>query len=177
MRIPKKDLSVLMEVKYFSDDDAYYFKDDNGNILYDDLASEYDYNNTVERVNQLVETYLIVQGSTQLWNGTRDIAPTRCENLSDVISQLRDVDALDIEFDPDDSAIVVRNHHHDGTNVYYVVKPEWYNVDELKRLLLMHFDYDRKEVNEITNEYFGRPISALTKDELIELVGEVIETC
>ena len=178
MRIPKRDLKKLKSIYYNSADDVYYFEDENGNYLYDELMSEHEYKDTVDTINDLVESYFILTGSVGLWDGTRTVVPYVCKNFDDLTRKMKDINDIEISFDEDEQAIVIKGYHHDGTNVYYLRKPEWYTKNELKQLILEINDYDRKQINEDTQIYFGVPFSRLNRYEVHTILeSEYLERC
>jgi len=178
MRIPKKELKKLDLVYYDSTNDDYYVEDEIGNYLYNQLMSEHDYDEVVDIIDGLVESYYILTGSMGLWNGPRTIVPYACKEFDDLTNRMSTIDEIEISFDKDEHAIVVKGYHHDGTNVYYLRKPEWYTKDELRQLVLEINEYNRQRINEDSQSYFGKFFSRLTKQDLIDLLyDEYLEKC
>jgi len=170
MRIPKRELKEF-ETIYFNTAD-YYLDEEEG--IYDNATAEAEYKIVAEKINNLIDSYIIVSGLVGLWNGTRDIEPHYFNDFNEVISRLRDTMELSISFDKKEKAIIVKNIHHDGINVYYIRKPEWLTKEELKEMLEDYYD-TREEMNDDVKYYFDKPLVKLNKDELIEMLSNCLE--
>lgn len=63
---------------------------------------------------------VIISGGLGLWNGYKEISPTRCEDLLSAIFRCAGNDDLIVEYDKDNGCLLVRSMHHDGTNYYTI---------------------------------------------------------
>ena len=171
MRIPKKELKALEGIYYNSED---YYITDGENYDYNYTLSESDYKAIRDTIDGLIESYIIVTGTMGLWDRTVDIDPHQFTEFQEFMNRIHEAEQLTIEFDKKEKAIVVRKTHHDGINVYYIRKPEWYTKNELEEMLEDYYD-TREEMNEDARYYFDKSFSELNKDELIELLSNYLE--
>ena len=160
-------------IDYNSDDyygfmyeDTFYYgtPEENGfeNIeveyIYDELSSQINYEQLLEEFG---DTEGILEGSMGLWNGRYAIDEVII-TLDDALSRLRDVDTLDVYWDEDEKGIVIKNHHHDGTN-WYCLKPfDCHSKNELYNVA--------KEIKKEVGA--DDPISRYNKEELIDFIRE-----
>jgi hypothetical protein len=169
MKIKKEDLKVLENVAYNSSN--YYI--DEEIYEYDRVNSETEFNFVMYKINSVIDSYLIVDGYSKTWDGHRDIKSGYADSI-EVIIQRMNVDEIEIEFNKDEKAIVLRGSHHDGINIYYVRKPEWFSVKELKEILEILLDescfYSKEEVNEVLKNYYDKTLSNVSKSDLIDVL-------
>jgi hypothetical protein len=159
MKLNKKDLEILKDVNY--DTNAYYMEDE-----YDYLSSEIDLEYITDLIDtHLIDNYLIVSGYNTRWNGRFEIKEGYVSSFENFLNRVN-VDSMKISFNKEKRAIEVVGIHHDGRNVYYLRKPEWYNKYELISLNEMEY-YELASLRGLN--------SKAKKAEVIELVEELIE--
>jgi hypothetical protein len=170
MRVTKKELLTLEYNKYNSED--YYIEDDEEDILdYNNYLAQEDLQLTINNLDNLIETYFILDGFSGTWQGHRDIVTGYVTSVQEVLDRM-DVDSISIYYDPEDIAIVVRGSHHDGVNVYYLRKPEWYSKTELINLCIDLNDCDKELFKKEIKDIYDLNIHKAHKYVFIEYLQE-----
>lgn len=87
-------------------------------ILFDSFDSDWeDWTELTEQLNCINDPVKIT-GTLGLWNGTHEIEPVECNNMTEAINKClgRDTDAIIFKFDGENYYIDCV--HHDGTNKF-----------------------------------------------------------
>ena len=184
MRISKKDREVLRHIQFNTEDFYMYEEEDGdggtcwvtGNLfnIPDGVKYEYNYDDRkeeIERINKcledITESYLLLFGHAGTWQGNRKIVPGTVDTINAVINRMH-VDDIEIKYEEGDG-IVIYGKHHDGTNRYELIKPEWLSVDELKDII----PYEQEEdIRDYLKDAWECSLSAATKKALIDAIYE-----
>jgi hypothetical protein len=174
MKIPKKDKKILESIlKYDSANEEYYIRDRKGNFIeYDDILAEEDRNLFTEKVNSIMESYFIIEGSSDTWKGRINIAEGYAYHFESFLRRMR-VDDIELFYDPSAMAVIIKGLHHDGTNWYEVRKPEWFTKNEL--IASLRCGNSMEDLKLDAQYYFNKSFSKLNKIELIELCLKYLE--
>jgi hypothetical protein len=170
MKVTKKELLTLEYNKYNSED--YYIENDEENILdYDNYWSKEELTLTIDSLDDLIESYFILTGSSGTWQGNREIIPGYVTSVQEVLDRM-DVDSISIYYDPKELAIVVKGTHHDGINMYYLRKPEWYTKTELINICIDLNDCDKEYFKDDIKDIYDLNIYKAYKNMFIEYLQE-----
>jgi hypothetical protein len=184
MRVLKEDLGIL-ESLYFNSEDYEIF-DKNGNYIdFDDIIYREDRDYITETINSVMDDYFIVSGNSGTWQGPREIAEGLVTDFQSVIDRLsRDIDDITIQWDSDEKGILILGSHHDGTNAYWVRKPEWYSKKELRELIDSKLnslegnfrEWTLEDIQNYLKEYWECTLSTATKEALKDVLQtEILE--
>jgi hypothetical protein len=174
MKIPKKDKKILESLfKYDSADEMYFLRNEEGEFIeYDDITSSEDRNLFAEKVNSIMESYFIIEGSSGTWEGRRNIVEGYAYHFENFLRRMR-VDDIELFYDPSAMAVIIKGLHHDGTNWYEVRKPEWLTKNEL--IVSLRCGNLMEDLKSDAQYYFNKSFSKLNKTELIELYLKYLE--
>ncbi len=172
MKIPINEKNMLETLGKYNSYDYYLFNENNEYVDYDYLGSSEDMEYLMDEFDSIVNSYWLITGSAGTWRGSREICDGYAYKFKSFINRMS-VDELEFGYDNKEEAIIIRGVHHDGVNVYEIRKPEWFSKAEL--IDIMRADGTREEINETALNYFDKPLSRLTKNELIEIMMEYLE--
>ena len=162
-----KDLIIA-----YDSDDAYITEDEDGNELqdcyYDEDLNYILWDEAIEAGDKILDKkhYVEVSGTTQRWNGSREVKTIiRETTLQSIIDKYINPDNVSMEVYSD--RVEFTNLHHDGTNSY-IFRP--FNVEDftVKELKSLFDEYDIDNFNDYSDEFHS--FSQARKDELVEFV-------
>ena len=161
-------------ISIYNSDDAYITEDEDGNMLedkdcyYDEYLNYILWDEASHEADKVLGTkkYVEVSGTTQRWNGSREVKTIiRETTLQSIIDKYINPDNVSMEVYSD--RVEFTNLHHDGTNSY-IFRP--FNVEDftVKELKSLFDEYDIDNFNNYSDEF--HKFSQARKDELVEFV-------
>lgn len=172
MKIPISEKNMLETLGKYNSNDYYLYNENDEYEAYDEFGSSEDMKYLMDEFDSIVNSYWLISGSAGTWMGRREIRDGYAYKFKSFIDRMR-VYELEFGYDNKEKAIIIRGVHHDGVDKYEIRKPEWFSKAEL--IHIMRADGTREELNETAINYFGKPLSRLTKNELIEIMIEYLE--
>ena len=97
----------------------WYYNHSEENLFWDDFR--------YAAKHEPVITYCVINGSCGLWNGTRHIVPTFCDNLYDAVMKcVNNMDYVILEVE--NNTLNITGIHHDGSNHFSInlLRPDAY---------------------------------------------------
>lgn len=173
MKISISEKNMLETLGKYDSYDYYLYNENDEYEDYDDLGSSEDMKYLMDEFDSIVNSYWLISGSAGTWMGRREIRDGYAYKFKSFIKRMRGIAELEFGYDNKEEAIIIRGFHHDGVNMYEIRKPEWFSKAEL--IHIMRANGTREELNETARNYFDKPLSRLTKNELIEIMIEYLE--
>ena len=137
MRVNKKDLNVLSHIVYDDEDYSIYDKKTNEFVEYLDGIAQQELKYVIDEINSTMGEYFIVYGDAGTWQGRVSMKTGYVTDFNAVIRRLSDsIDHITIKWDKDEQSIVIHAYHHDGVNIYYIKKIEWFTKKELRNMII-----------------------------------------
>jgi len=174
MKFNRKLLEKIKEIHFdTSDYYGYWTRDEDGDLYFvcgepesEEEVEEYGYAHELmsEELNDIMtligDEDGVMSGTMGLWNGDYSVPP-HVGTLQELLDRLKDTDELVIEWDDDEQAIRVENHHHDGVNTYF-----WKPFNIMKK----------DELQEVAKQLAPDEVkSRMTREELIDIIYENAE--
>jgi hypothetical protein len=173
MKIPISEKNMLETLGKYNSNDYYLYNENDEYEAYDELGSSEDMKYLMDEFDSIVNSYWLITGSAGTWMGRREIRDGYAYKFKSFIKRMRGIDELEFGYDNKEKAIIIRGFHHDGVNMYEIRKPEWFTKTEI--IDIMRAIETRKEINKWAKERFDKPLSKLTKNELIEILKDYLE--
>ena len=172
MKTPISEKNMLETLGKYNSNDNYLYNENDEYEGYDYLGSSEDMKYLMDEFDSIVNSYWLITGSAGTWRGRREIYAGWAYRFKSLIDRMS-VDELEFGYNNKEEAIIIRGVHHDGVNIYEIRKPEWFSKAEL--IDIMRANGTREEINETARRYFDKPLSRLTKNELIEIMAEYLK--